>query len=62
VTDNSLLLLFLKEKTAEEVKIAYPKAKNILAFSFLVGEDFNFFVATNLSIDLYEVKLTPGLK
>ena len=31
----------------------------IYAFSFLFGDDFNYFVATNISIDLYKVK---GLK
>jgi hypothetical protein len=52
------VLLFLKEKQAEEVKIGFPKAKQINAFSFLIGEDFNFFIATNLAIDLYDVKIS----
>lgn len=55
-------MLFLKEKTVEEVKFSYPKAKQILAFSFLIGEDFNFFVASNLAIDLYEVKFQGNAK
>ncbi len=29
----------------------------IKAFSFLFGDDYNFFVATNISIDLYKVKI-----
>lgn len=29
----------------------------IYAFSFLFGDDFNFFIATNISIDLYKIKL-----
>lgn len=29
----------------------------IQAFSFLFGDDYNFFVATNISIDLYKVKI-----
>lgn len=29
----------------------------IRAFSFVSGSDFNFFVASNLNIDLYEVKI-----
>lgn len=29
----------------------------IHAFSFLFGDDYNFFVATNISIDLYKVKI-----
>lgn len=28
----------------------------IRAFSFVLGDDFNFFVASNLNIDLYEIK------
>ena len=57
VGDTQLNLLFLKEKQAEEVKLTFPKAKKILGFSFVFGDDFNFFVATNLSIDLYEISL-----
>ena len=29
----------------------------IHAFSFLFGDDFNYFVATNISIDLYKIKM-----
>ena len=29
----------------------------IQAFSFLFGDDYNFFVATNISIDLYKIKV-----
>ena len=49
-------MLFIKEKQAEEVKLVFPKAKMIRAFSFAAGDEFNFFVASNLNIDLYEVK------
>lgn len=54
--ENSLILLFLKERAAEEIKLTFAKAKAIMAFSFLFGEDFNFFIATNASIDIYKVK------
>jgi hypothetical protein len=57
VAENALILLFLKEKVAEEIKLTFQKAKAILAFSFLFGDDFNFFIATNISIDLYKIKL-----
>lgn len=57
VAENSLILLFLKEKVAEEIKLTFQKAKAILSFSFLFGDDFNFFIATNISIDLYKIKL-----
>ena len=50
-------MLFLKERAAEEIKLTFQKAKSILAFSFLFGDDFNFFIATNISIDLYKIKL-----
>ena len=50
-------MLFLKEKAAEEIKLTFSKAKLIYAFSFLFGDDFNFFIATNISIDLYKIKL-----
>jgi hypothetical protein len=56
VSDNSLVLLFLKQDSAEEIKLTFSKAKMIHAMSFLTGEDFNFMVATNVSIDLYNVK------
>jgi hypothetical protein len=56
IGENSLILLFLKEKTAEEMKLTFQKARAILAFSFVFGDDFNFFIATNISIDLYKVK------
>jgi len=55
---NQLNLLFLKEKQAEEVKLTFPKAKKILGFSFVFGDDFNFFVVTNTQIDLYDVSLS----
>ena len=58
VGENQLNLLFLKEKQAEEVKLTFPKAKKILGFSFVFGDDFNFFVATNTSIDLYDISLS----
>ena len=28
-----------------------------MAFSFLFGDDFNFFISTNISIDIYKIKL-----
>jgi hypothetical protein len=49
--------LFLKERAAEEIKLTFQKAKAILAFSFVFGDDFNFFITTNLSIDMYKIKL-----
>jgi hypothetical protein len=55
VSNNCLVLLFLKDKSAEEVKLTFSKAKKIHSFSFLTGEQFNFCVATNISIDLYKV-------
>ena len=58
VGPTQLNLLFLKEKQAEEVKLTFPKAKSILGFSFVFGEDFNFFVATNTQIDLYDISLS----
>lgn len=58
ISDNFLIFLFLKEKQAEEVKMGFQKAKQILAFSFLFGEEFNFFVATNIGIDLYDIKIS----
>ena len=57
VSENALILLFLKERAAEEIKLTFQKARAILGFSFLFGDDFNFFIATNLSIDLYKIKL-----
>lgn len=57
VSEVTLILLFLKERSAEEVKLTFQKAKQIHAFSFIFGDDFNFFVATNFSIDLYKIKL-----
>ena len=50
------MLLFLREDTAEEIKLTFSKAKMIHAISFCAGEDFNFFVASNSSLDLYHVK------
>lgn len=47
VSDTQINLLFLKEKQAEEVKMNFSKAKRILGFSFVFGEDFNFFVVSN---------------
>ena len=55
-SDNTLILLFLKERAAEELKLTFSKAKMIHAFSFLFGDDFNYFVATNITIDLYKIK------
>lgn len=52
-----MILLFLKERAAEEIKLTFSKAKMIHAFSFLFGDDFNYFVATNISIDLYKIKM-----
>ena len=58
VGETQLNLLFLKEKQAEEVKLTFPKAKKILGFSFVFGDEFNFFVATNTQIDLYDISLS----
>ena len=55
VGETQLNLLYLREKQAEEVKLNFTKSKKILGFSFVFGEDFNFFVATNTQIDLYDV-------
>lgn len=49
--------MFIKQRQAEEVKFQFQKSARILAFSFVLGDDFNFFVATNNLISLYEVKL-----
>ena len=38
--------------------MTFPKAKKILGFSFVFGDDFNFFVATNSQLDLYDVSLS----
>ena len=57
VSEATLILLFLKERSAEEVKLVFQKAKQIYAFSFTFGDDFNCFVATNFSIDIYKIKL-----
>jgi len=59
ISDNVLTLLFMSDDSAEEVKLTFSKAKIIHSFSFATGsEDFNFFVVTNLSIDLYKVDVT----
>ena len=56
--DNVLTLLFLSDTSAEEVKLTFSKAKIIHGFSFSTGsDDFNFFIVTNLSIDLYLVDI-----
>ena len=44
-----MILLFLKERAAEEIKLTFQKAKMIHAFSFVFGDDFNFFIATNIA-------------
>ncbi len=51
------MFLFLKENAAEEIKLTFSKAKMIHAFSFTYGDSFNFFITTNISIDLYKVKV-----
>ena len=49
----------MSDQAAEEGKLTFSKAKIIHAFSFATGsEDFNFFVVTNLSIDLYKVDVS----
>ena len=56
--ENVLTLLFLSEQAAEEVKLTFSKAKIIHGFTFTTGnDDFNFFIVTNLSIDLYRVDI-----
>ena len=57
VAETQINLLFLKEKQAEEVKMNFAKSKKLLGFSFVFGEDFNFFVVTNAQIDLYDISL-----
>jgi hypothetical protein len=58
MNDNVLTLLFLSDTAAEEVKLTFSKAKVIHAFSFTTGcDDFNFFIVTNISIDLYKVEV-----
>jgi hypothetical protein len=36
----------------------FQKAKKILGFSFVFGEDFNFFVSTSTQIDLYDISIS----
>jgi len=57
IAPTELTLLFLKQKQAEEVRFQFQKSTKILGFSFLLGDDFNFMVATNNLITLYDVKL-----
>ena len=58
MSDNVLTLLFFSDTAAEEVKLTFSKAKVIHTFSFTTGnDDFNFFIVTNLSIDLYKVDI-----
>ena len=52
-----MTLLFLKQKQAEEVRFQFPKATSIQAMSFVIADDFNFVLATNNLITLYDVKL-----
>lgn len=56
VSDNSIVILFLSQDSAEEIKLTFSKAKQIHALSFVMGEDYNLMVASNVSIDLYKVK------
>jgi len=54
--ETVLTLLFMAEAAAEEIKLTFPKTKAVQAFSFTgASDDFNFMVATSLSIDLYRV-------
>lgn len=51
------MLLLLREHAAEEVKLTFSKAgASIRGFSFLFGDQFNFMVATNATIELYKLK------
>jgi hypothetical protein len=62
LNENVLTLLFFSDDAAEEVKLTFSKAKIIHAFSFCAGtDDFNFFVVTNISIDIYRVDIA-GMK
>ncbi|TNV83895.1 hypothetical protein FGO68_gene4171 [Halteria grandinella] len=62
LNENVLTLLFFSDDAAEEVKLTFSKAKVIHAFTFCGGtDDFNFFVVTNLSIDIYRVDIA-GMK
>ncbi len=46
----------MSDSAAEEIKLTFPKAKLVQAFSFTgAGDDFNFIIVTSLSIDLYRV-------
>jgi hypothetical protein len=40
------------------MRVNFNKSVKILAFSFALGDDFNFFVCTNNQITLYDIKLT----
>ena len=56
--DNVLTLLFMSDSAAEEVKLTFSKAKVIHGFSFTGAcDEFNFFIVTNISIDLYRVEV-----
>lgn len=62
LSENVLTLLFFSNDAAEEVKLTFSKAKVIHGFTFCAGsDDFNFFVVTNLSIDIYRVDIA-GMK
>jgi hypothetical protein len=39
------------------MRIQFNKSTKILAFSFALGDDFNFFVCTNNQIQLYDIKI-----
>lgn len=38
------------------MKFSFTKSNKIMAFSFCLGDDFNFFVCTNNLITLYDIK------
>jgi hypothetical protein len=58
LSENVLTLLFFSDSAAEEVKLTFPKNKTVQGFSFTAGsDDFNFFIVTSMSIDLYKVNV-----
>lgn len=50
-------MMFIKKGECDEVQFNYSKAQKIWLHSFCFGDDFNFMVATNNMITLYDVNL-----
>ena len=57
VSPLEVTLLFVKQKLAEEVQFQFPKATSVQSMSFVIADEFNFVLATNNLITLYDVKL-----